>query len=56
MEESEEKDEPRQIIRMNRELRNLGIIPRISYNRTFKDQVSLKLISDPGKPKTMIEA
>jgi hypothetical protein len=52
---------------MNRELMNLGIVPRTSvsrevsnlntsYNPTSADQVNLTFTSDPGEPKTMKEA
>ena len=54
-------------MRANRELRNLGIVPKESiprelrnlnttYNPTYTEQINMTLISDPGEPKTMKEA
>ena len=53
-------------MRTNRELRNLGIVPKESiprelsnwnttYNPAYTEQINMTLISDPGEPKTMKE-
>jgi hypothetical protein len=67
VEDRDEEGQTRPKLIVNRELRNLGVIPRTSiprelrnlntsYNPIFTDKENLTLASDPGEPKTMKEA
>jgi hypothetical protein len=62
VEDRDEEEQTRPKLRVNMELRNLGVIPRASiprelrnlntsYNPTYTDQLNLTLTSDPGEPR-----